>query len=314
MKEIGGYFELELYNGKEYHKSALRLSSGRNALKYILLAQNVQKVFIPAYICDSVLEPLKELNIPYEFYNIEEKFEIVSLPKVAENQKILYVNYFGLKKKYVDSLVKAYGHKLIIDNTQSFFDLPVDGIDTFYSPRKFFGVSDGGYLYTQHLLTKEISQDYSQPYTAHLLGRLDSDAASFYAIYKEAEQRLSRQPLKHMSEFTRRILSSIRYPYVRQRRKKNFSFLHKALGKYNLLKLDFDSVEAPFIYPFINNDPSLRNRLIGNKIYVATYWQEVLSNPYAGETERRFAEKIIPLPVDQRYNIKDIKQIYNLIR
>ena len=31
---IGGYFELELPQGEEYHKNAIRLNTGRNAFEY----------------------------------------------------------------------------------------------------------------------------------------------------------------------------------------------------------------------------------------------------------------------------------------
>ena len=40
MKELGGYFELELPKKTEFHKDAVRLNSGRNALEYILLAKS----------------------------------------------------------------------------------------------------------------------------------------------------------------------------------------------------------------------------------------------------------------------------------
>jgi hypothetical protein len=32
---IGGYFELELSRGEEYHSDAIRLNTGRNAFEYI---------------------------------------------------------------------------------------------------------------------------------------------------------------------------------------------------------------------------------------------------------------------------------------
>ena len=73
MKEIGGYFELELTKGIEYHSELLKLNSGRNAFKYIL------KVFIPNFICDSVIEPLEKLKISYEFFNIDEIVQDVIL-------------------------------------------------------------------------------------------------------------------------------------------------------------------------------------------------------------------------------------------
>ena len=56
MKEIGGYFELELNKNREYHKNALKLNSGRNALIFILMNLKPRKIYLPYYICDSVLE------------------------------------------------------------------------------------------------------------------------------------------------------------------------------------------------------------------------------------------------------------------
>ena len=50
MKEIGGYFELELSSKEEFHRDALKLNSGRNAFKYILKAQSTRKVHIPVFI------------------------------------------------------------------------------------------------------------------------------------------------------------------------------------------------------------------------------------------------------------------------
>ena len=151
MKEIGGYFELELSSREGFHKDAIKLNSGRNAFKYILKIQNVRKVYIPVFICDSIIEPLEELNIEYEFYNIDKNFEIIDEIVLKENEKLLYVNYYALKLKYVQKLANRYESKLIVDNTQAFFELPIINIDTIYSPRKFFGVSDGGYLYTNKL-------------------------------------------------------------------------------------------------------------------------------------------------------------------
>ena len=93
MKEIGGtgeYFELELDNNIEYYPDAIKLNSGRSAFKYILKAQNIQKVYIPNFICDTIIEPLKELNISYEFYNINKSFEIIQKIRVQEGEKLFH--------------------------------------------------------------------------------------------------------------------------------------------------------------------------------------------------------------------------------
>jgi len=43
MNAIGGYFELELPYGEEYHKNAIRLNTCRNAFEYILIAKSYKR-------------------------------------------------------------------------------------------------------------------------------------------------------------------------------------------------------------------------------------------------------------------------------
>ncbi len=314
MREIGGYFELELAQKEEYHANAIKLNSGRNALKYILKAQKFKKIFIPSFICNSLVEPLVDLNIEYEFYNINEAFEVIQNISLADEEKILYINYFGLKNKYIDVLVTKYGKSLIIDNTQAFFEKPFKNIDTIYSPRKFFGVSDGGYLYTNHILSENFKKDHSCKTSLQLFGRIDKDASSFYDRYQKTEQRLTNQPLKSMSRLTSRILESIDYDSVKMKREENFNYLHNQLKDINKLQIDTESLSIPFVYPFMSDDIQLRDELISNKIYVAKYWNEVLTRKNTSSMEYDFVNKIIPLPIDQRYNLEDMKRMVDIIK
>jgi len=50
-------------------------------------------------------------------------------------------------------------------------------------------------------------------------------------------------------------------------------------------------VEGPMVYPFLASDPTLRRRLIAQKVYVATYWQRYCSagRRRAGKGTRRAA-------------------------
>lgn len=159
-------------------------------LKYILKTRNPKKVFIPNFICDSVIEPLDELKINYEFFNIDENFEIVQDVILKENEMIFYVNYFALKSKYIEKLTHKYNNNLIIDNTQAFFEKPLKDIDTIYSPRKFFGVSDGGYLSRTVLFKENLEQDESYDSSIQLLGRIDKNASSFIMTIKKQNKDL----------------------------------------------------------------------------------------------------------------------------
>lgn len=314
MKEIGGYFELELAKTNEYHSELLKLNTGRNAFKYILKTKKPKKVFISNFICDSVIEPLEELKINHEFYNIDKNFEIVQDIQLQKDEMIFYVNYFALKSKYIEKLAHKYNNKLIADNTQAFFEKPLKNIETIYSPRKFFGVCDGGYLSTNNLLNEKLEEDVSYNSSIQLLGRIDKNASSFYNDYQKAEQRLINQPIKQMSKLTQNILSSIDYEDVIKRRKENFDYLHKELGNMNLIKIESDLEFVPFVYPFMIEDESLRQKLIEKKIYIAKYWNEVLDRKNVSDIEKDFVNGILPLPVDQRYDLDDMKKILKVIK
>lgn len=313
MKEIGGYFELELSKNIEYHHELLKLNSARNAFKYILKVRKPDRVFIPTYICDSVIEPLEELNIHYEFYNVDKKFEIVQNITLKDCEMILYVNYFALKSEYIQSLVDRYDNKLVVDNTQAFFEKPTKNIDTIYSPRKFFGVSDGGYLSSNIFLDENLIQDKSYDSSIQLLGRIDKSASSFYDDYQKAETRLINQPIKYMSKLTQSILSSIDYKNIVNKRRENFKFLHKRLKDINLISIDDSFKSVPFVYPLMIDSKDLREKLINNKIYIAKYWSEVLERQKVTVTEKNFVNQIIPLPCDQRYDLDDMKIIIKVI-
>lgn len=313
MKEIGGYFELESNLSGEFHSDSIKLNSGRHCLQYILQAQRPSKVFIPYYCCDSVHEPLHVEGVDYECYQIDDRFEIKDMPTLEPSQRLLYVNYFGLKSDYAAQLVQVYGPNLILDYTQAFFCRPIKGIDTFYSPRKYFGVPDGGYLYTKQLKNGPIERDTSLSRFNYLLGRLDCSAEMFYKDFRKASASLSSAPVRKMSKVTQHILNGIDYSRARLKRERNFSYLHKKLKKSNLLALELDTVSSPMIYPYLAEDSSLRQRLISSQIYVATYWPELKGLMRTNSIEDKLVKYLIPLPVDQRYGSSEMQTIIDVI-
>ena len=120
MIPIGGFFELELKDGTEYHKEALRLNTGRNAFEYILKTKHYRKVYLPYYACDVLLQPIARKRISYEFYHINEHFEpVFTFNIIKEDEAFMYINYFGLFDVVVESLVEKCKN-IIVDNSQAF--------------------------------------------------------------------------------------------------------------------------------------------------------------------------------------------------
>lgn len=318
MKAIGGYPELELKKGEHYHKDALKLNTARNCLGYILYTRNYRTVYIPYYTCEAVLEPFLKLGTEYRFYHINKDFEPLNLPDLKEGEAFLYTNYFGLKDNCVKQLANHYGQCLIVDNAQAFFDMPIIGIDTFYSARKFFGVPDGAYLYTdkttEEYLGCEIEQATSYERMTALLKRIDLSAEQGFKNFKAIEEQLSGQNIKKMSKLTDAILRSIDYDSVRNRRRENYKALYWDLFKKNKeTTLQIEDNAVPLAYPFQTESQSLRQYLINNKIYVPMYWPNVIKGCDPDSLEYKLGKEIIPLPVDQRYGENDMKRIIRII-
>lgn len=313
MDAIGGYFSLELPLREEYHKEAIRLNTGRNCLEYILRVRGYKKVYIPYYTCEVILEPFKKLGIPYEFYHIDIHFEIRDRFTLKADEALLYTNYFGLKQRYAEQLAEKFGSRLIVDNTQAFYAKPLNGIDTFYTCRKFFGVADGAYLYTDKLLEDEFEQDESWNRMTHLLKRIDLSAEQGFADFRRADDGLDNQPIRKMSKLTQRIMQSIDYEAAANMRRENYLILQEALGGENNLTLPLDDDAVPMVYPFLAPIKGLREKLIENKIFVARYWPNLLEWTTKDDIEYLVAFQMQPLPIDQRYCENDMKLIISII-
>ena len=238
-KSIGGYFGLELFDGEHFYKNAIKLQTARNCFEYVILTKQYRKIYIPYYTCEVIVEPLKRHNIDYKFYRINELLEPVETIDLSAGEAFLYTNYFGIKDDAVNRLSKLYGEHLIVDNALAFFSQPIEGIDTFYSPRKFLGVADGGYLYTDKISTNTFEQDVSFDRMSFLLKRIDISAEAAYNDFQKNESSLSNMPIKNMSNLTDSILRGIDYEIVQNKRLENFRFLHNALKDENRLKIDF---------------------------------------------------------------------------
>lgn len=309
LNPIGGYFELELPRFPEYHAEAIALNSGRFCLEYILRCRKYKKVYVPYFTCDSVIEPIVKLGITFEFYHIYKDYHIVDDITLRENEALMYTNYWGQQDDYCKQLASKYGCHLILDYTQAFFSKPIEGVDTFYSCRKFFGVPDGGYLYTDAKADFEIGQDESYERMDSLVKRIDLSPEAGYDDFHQTSALFHDMPIRKMSMFTKRMMQGIDYRNIAKRRLDNYNYLHHRLGGKQLCY-----GEIPMIFPFeTEQGQDLRKKLIAHKVFVAKYWPNV--DEWAGEyaLETWMANHILPLPIDQRYDKGDMERIVTLI-
>lgn len=321
METIGGYFSLEVNEGWERHPEALRLNAGRYALEYILRARKYRKVYIPYYICDSVLQPFERLGVEYEFYHINEQLESAIELHPKDGEAVLYVNYFGLKNRKADTFCYAYPNT-ILDQTQAFYseqgnryeDKSIQ-CDTFYSCRKYFGVPDGAYLYIDCLLDEQPPQDESFERMTFLTKRIDRSPQEAYADFHANDKALSTVGMKRMSRLTEAMMRGIDYSAKANRRIRNFHILDKALRDTNRFKWAMDYGTVPLVYPyFVEDGAHLRQHLIDNQVFCARYWPNVLEWCQPEDWEYQLAENLVCIPIDQRYGEEEMNSILETIQ
>lgn len=68
------------------------------------------------------------------------------------------------------------------------------------------------------------------------------------------------------------------------------------------------------VYPYVDcYRRNFRSVLKENRIFVAKYWPGIMPTK-AGSNATEIAERILPLPIDQRYGEEEMKRIIDLLR
>ena len=318
--EYGGYLPLELEDRGELFDSysdakVARFNSGRAAV--VVAAKTIcpGRLFIPRYNCEFVRDMLKKYDIAYEMYYLDENLE-PKLDSLGTDDWMLYVNYFGLRS---DDRIKALAEKyknVIFDNTQAFFARPVlDGnCMNVYSPRKFVGLIDGGYLVWsgERTVSEDYPLDISWERGIFLLKSIELGTNAAYQDNLDSKVCLA-DGVKKMSVLTRKMLRSLNYADLEEKRARNYRCLAGQMADINTLELPTDGY-APFVYPLIVRKDGLRKRVVGSRIYAPQWWKYLLNEVPEDSVEASFSKWLLPLPIDQRYSEEDMLQMAKIVK
>ena len=314
---MGGFFGLELpeYGNFPYSEGTCcaYVNSGRAALECLLRQKPLpDALWVPRFICDTVLQAPARLGIPVKRYGCTEQLHPL-LPEVGEHEMVLLVNYFGLTGEAVAVAVAQLPGRCVMDATTALYSPPLPGVPTFYSPRKFCGVADGGVAHAPApLKCLPEATDQSTARSHFLLERLENGAEAALPASEAAEAALAAPP-RRMSRLTRSLLRSIDFATAAEMRLANYRVLHQALREINHLQLPETPAHAPMCYPLVSGIPGLRDTLIEAGIALPLYWPEVIEATEADSAENRLARRLLPLPLDQRYAKTDIERLIRLI-
>ncbi len=284
------------------HENSIALNCGRNCLDYLIRAKGIRRIWLPGLLCGSIARVCARNGVEVMYYHIREDYLFGAVP-VQKDDWFYVADLCGqIPRAAVKGIVAKYKN-VIFDEAQAYFAPPVEGADTIYTCRKFFGVPDGAFLCTDARLALDLPQDES---IARIQRLLAGGQGSSPASAAEDDELFNAEPLKRMSSFTADLLGSIDYEAVKNQRTANFAALSMSLGPVNKLKPQ--RAEGAFAYPlWLENGAAVREMLSAKKIYIPLFWPNVLTDGNASVLEKDLALNVLPVPCDQRYGPREMK-------
>ncbi|QUL54549.1 hypothetical protein KDC22_30485 [Paenibacillus tritici] len=344
MYRVGGDIEIDvslLLSNKKRNQEALTkeypnhlwTGTGRAAILLALEELEIRGVeriaYLPAYICDSVVQPFKEKNYTIYFYSMGADLNTPeNLPRKLNNVVFLFVHYFGLEnkaiKKWLENERSTQQFFVIEDCVQAAFSEFDNELFDFkiYSYRKFTPQPDGALLISREKLhfnfEKLCTQDEKYFLLAQVEGKirrsLSKDDSEFLSLLKSSESRLdSRMSVGRMSEFSVFLMERIDIEQIKKKRKENWLFFSNMVESDSLIKKFLTPLyttildnEVPLGFPVlapVELRNSLRQYLINHNIFCPIHWIIPEKNFV---NDMRISSAILTIPIDQRISEEHI--------
>lgn len=354
MKDIGSIFPI--YDKQlEFAQKPFCLHSGydrqilyslcREALYDIAVihGQGSKKVLLPAYTCQTVIDPFQELGWNISYYPINKNLTIdtQALLAIANQRKpdmVLAHPYYGMDFNVIEKdalkTLKESGAIVIVDNTQCIFsDERLSFVDYYVgSYRKWICCPDGAFLedYSKGNSSRpainEENAEFVQKQKDAMFLRGEYFTNSNEAI-KQISIRLNKDAVKGisgaikphaMAAFSKAMLAMEDIEFNKSQRMANYGTLFEGLKKSDRCALVCEYLtrvtNAPLYFPiYVKDRPEIQKQLAQQHIYAPVLWpvntREILIN----ETIEYLFAHLLAIPCDQRYDEKDMEKIISVL-
>lgn len=326
-KIIGGFFPLAVNFQKISRNffslwgNGLLFHNARSSLNYLLRNISTNKIWLPAYICDDVIDAVAGTS-EFDFYPVGTDLspDINFLKShMSKGEAVLVVDYFGKPpaKNFRKFARKTKDIIWIEDRAQAIYPAKKSyGDYIIYSPRKVLGVPDGGILISKknNLPKPSYQKIASANFAAAPLMRFEDyeESGNWYGIFREYEDNMGVSLLP-ISRISQEILVATNPSPIIKKRRENYKILHESLKNIALFK-KAPKRFAPFGFPIVvNNRDEVLRKLHENKIFAACHWKNIPSPEDKFTFEHKLASSIITIPCDHRYSRKDMEHIISFI-
>lgn len=336
-KEIGSEFWLESEPEKFIlDRDATYVLSGRTAIdiiiQNIMAVRNVKSVCLPAYCCESMIDPFVRRGIEVSLYDISYDGNLhYHIDEKYVN--IFYVNnYFGYENTISSEIIQKFKEKgtiIIYDKTHSLF-MSNDKVDeladySFASIRKWMGVISGAVVYKTNGTFTQSLKDYPflqckceamREKALFINGDPTVDKQTFLSKYGEFAHHLTEDYQDYvMDELSFSIWSKSNKVDIRNQRRENAAVLHMERNLQFISELTSNACPI-FVPVFFENSEqrnAVRKALIDAKIYCPIHWPKnslITSDMKVNE----IFDRELSLICDQRYSTDDMNRIIEIIK
>lgn len=310
-------------------------ATGRTALKVVaeaIAARRPGRPFLlPAYLCESVLQPFLELNLDVELYRVDGRLrldpsDLRAKVDALHPAAVLFIDYFGFPPDAgaADALAAARESSLLVEDCVpgsliESTDAPVGiiGDVVLTSFVKYLPVPDGALVIdrAQLGLPEPPPADgalVARRVAAQLLRRDRALEDVYLRVMRSIEESLdARVPEAGASDLTLRLLAGLDLRAALERRRRNFEALLASLpAPLEPLYRELPDRVSPLAFPVRvpgGRRDALRSALIAREVYCAVHWP-LPRRVDAGEfpDSALLADEILSFPIDQRYDDDDM--------
>lgn len=326
-----------------FNREITYLRCGREALLYVsknCCDSENNIILMPSYCCWSMSAPFKKSGWDIVYYRLNDDLTIdeIYFQELLERcnpKAVLTMNYYGSSStKSAIKRIKCFNSNIIIieDFSHCTFCLSSifnDNVDYYVSSiRKQLGISDGAIVLskcqTDSSLIKKNKADFGDiRFSAQTeKGRYsyDRDEKSkecFLKSLRGCEQLIDNfRDIHPISERGKKQLQSINGEEIAYARRVNMRHLWYLLKeKVEMvpgLERGFDG--APFALPIlVDNQLDVQRRLAKRGVYTQVLWPIFEKAQKVCPVSKKMGEKMLSVPIDQRYNWDDIEDIASII-
>lgn len=303
----------------------LLLANARGGLRLLLEGRRPATLWLPAFLCESMLRIGEGLPVATRLYAIEEDFAVRDgdwLAEVREGDFVVVVDYFGhVLHADLAELARARGAVVVEDASHALLSRGAGGLGDYvlWSPRKFAGLPDGGVL-----------QAVRGPLPGATLPAADPDwwHAAYEACARRAHfddggardflpwhQRAERDHPAHavpMSAWSQARMATLDWDAIARRRRANHDVLAGRLARFAALPPPGDGIVPAGFTVRVPDRDAVRAALFAQDIYPSLLWPAG-PVPESFAASHRLAAEVMTLHCDQRYDAADMARTADAI-